>query len=35
MGQLIQENPHITIGYNIFGFDYEFLFRRALENTVI
>ena len=31
--QLIQkENPDIIIGYNIFGFDYEFLFRRAEEN---
>ena len=31
--QLIQEeNPDIIIGYNIFGFNYEFLFRRALEN---
>ncbi len=30
---LIQrENPDIIIGYNIFGFDYEFMFRRALEN---
>jgi DNA polymerase elongation subunit (family B) len=30
---LIQsENPDIIIGYNIFGFDYEFLFRRAEEN---
>ena len=27
-----QENPDIIIGYNIFGFDYEFMFRRALEN---
>jgi len=26
------ENPDIIIGYNIFGFDYEFLFRRATEN---
>ena len=26
------ENPDIIIGYNIFGFDYEFMFRRALEN---
>jgi DNA polymerase elongation subunit (family B) len=26
-----QENPDIIIGYNIFGFDYEFLFRRAQE----
>ena len=24
-------NPDIIIGYNIFGFDYEFMFRRALE----
>jgi DNA polymerase elongation subunit (family B) len=31
--QLIQrENPDIIIGYNIFGFDYEFLFRRSQEN---
>ena len=27
-----QENPDIMIGYNIFGFDYEFMFRRAQEN---
>ena len=27
-----QENPDIIIGYNIFGFDYEFLFRRSQEN---
>ena len=27
-----KENPDIIIGYNIFGFDYEFLFRRAEEN---
>ena len=27
-----RENPDIIIGYNIFGFDYEFLFRRAKEN---
>jgi DNA polymerase elongation subunit (family B) len=26
-----RENPDIIIGYNIFGFDYEFLFRRAIE----
>lgn len=31
---LIQrENPDIIIGYNIFGFDYEFMFRRAQENS--
>ena len=29
---LIQrENPDIIIGYNIFGFDYEFMFRRSIE----
>jgi DNA polymerase elongation subunit (family B) len=33
---LIQkENPDIIIGYNIFGFDYEFMFRRAEENSCI
>uniref|UniRef100_A0A6C0HZ07 DNA-directed DNA polymerase n=1 Tax=viral metagenome TaxID=1070528 RepID=A0A6C0HZ07_9ZZZZ len=26
-----QEDPDIIIGYNIFGFDYEFMFRRAQE----
>lgn len=26
-----EENPDIIIGYNIFGFDYEFMFRRAEE----
>ena len=26
------EDPDIVIGYNIFGFDYEFMFRRAQEN---
>ena len=30
--KLIQEeNPDIIIGYNIFGFDYEFMFHRAQE----
>jgi DNA polymerase elongation subunit (family B) len=30
--QLIQrENPDIIIGYNIFGFDYQFMFLRAKE----
>ena len=28
-----RENPDIIIGYNIFGFDYEFMFRRAEENS--
>jgi DNA polymerase elongation subunit (family B) len=32
--ELIQrENPDIIIGYNIFGFDYEFMFRRSQENN--
>jgi DNA polymerase elongation subunit (family B) len=26
-----RENPDIVIGYNIFSFDYEFMFRRSLE----
>lgn len=31
--KLIQrENPDIIIGYNIFGFDYTFMFHRAKEN---
>jgi len=31
--ELIQkENPDIMVGYNIFGFDYDFMFRRAQEN---
>jgi len=30
--RLVQrENPDIIIGYNIFGFDYEFMFRRSQE----
>jgi DNA polymerase elongation subunit (family B) len=34
--ELIQrENPDIIIGYNIFGFDYEFMFRRAEENGCV
>lgn len=32
--KLIQrENPDIIIGYNIFGFDYQFMFKRAEENN--
>ena len=31
--KLVQrENPDIVIGYNIFGFDYNFMFQRAQEN---
>jgi DNA polymerase elongation subunit (family B) len=34
--RLIQrENPDIIIGYNIFGFDYEFMFKRAEENNCL
>ena len=34
--QLVQkENPDIVIGYNIFGFDYEFMFRRAEESGCV
>jgi len=30
-----QENPDIIIGYNIFGFDYSFMFHRAQENECV
>ena len=30
-----RENPDIIIGYNIFSFDYEFMFRRAEENNCV
>ena len=30
-----RENPDIIIGYNIFGFDYEFMFKRAEETGCI
>jgi DNA polymerase elongation subunit (family B) len=34
--RLIQdENPDIIIGYNIFGFDYTFLFQRAQELSIV
>ena len=34
--EMIQrENPDIILGYNIFGFDYEFMFRRAEENDCV
>ena len=34
--RLIQrENPDFVIGYNIFGFDYAFMFNRAVENGCI
>ena len=34
--QLVQrENPDIIIGYNIFGFDYDFMFKRAKENNCV
>ncbi len=28
-----KENPDIIIGYNIFGFDYDFIFKRSLETN--
>ena len=28
---IMEEDPDIIIGYNIFGFDYEFIFRRTQE----
>jgi DNA polymerase elongation subunit (family B) len=31
---IASEDPDIIIGYNIFGFDYEFMFRRALANDI-
>jgi len=30
-----KENPDIIIGYNIFGFDYAFMFNRADENNCL
>ena len=34
--KLVQrENPDIIIGYNIFGFDYQFMFNRAIENNCV
>jgi DNA polymerase elongation subunit (family B) len=34
--RLVQkENPDIIIGYNIFSFDYEFMFRRAQEQNCV
>tara|TARA_Y100000022_G_scaffold87521_2_gene75400 strand:- start:1429 stop:5151 length:3723 start_codon:yes stop_codon:yes gene_type:complete len=34
--KLIQnENPDIIIGYNIFGFDYKFMFERSIENNCV
>ena len=29
------DNPDIMIGYNIFGFDYSFMFKRAQENDCV
>ena len=30
-----EENPDIIIGYNIFGFDYQFMFHRAKEMDIV
>lgn len=32
---VLREDPDFIIGYNIFGFDYEFMFRRAEENNCV
>ena len=32
---IIKEDPDIIIGYNIFGFDYQFLFNRSLETGCV
>ena len=32
---VIREDPDIILGYNIFGFDYEFMFRRAEETHCV
>ena len=30
-----REDPDVIIGYNIFGFDYPFMFKRAIENECV
>jgi DNA polymerase elongation subunit (family B) len=30
---ILKENPDVIIGYNIFGFDYDFMFKRSLETN--
>ena len=32
---LLRENPDVIIGYNIFGFDWEFMFRRSQETGCV
>ena len=32
---IIKEDPDIIIGYNIFGFDYDFMYQRAKENNCV
>ena len=32
---IIKEDPDIVIGYNIFGFDYDFMYQRAKENNCV
>ena len=32
---IVKEDPDIIIGYNIFGFDYDFMFQRAKENNCV
>ena len=31
---ILREDPDVILGYNIFGFDYEFMFRRAIEQGI-
>ena len=31
---ILEQDPDVILGYNIFGFDYEFMFRRAIERGI-
>ena len=32
---IVKEDPDIIIGYNIFGFDYNFMYLSASENSCV
>ena len=32
---IMKQNPDIILGYNIFGFDYDFMYQRAVENRCV
>ena len=32
---IMRQNPDFIMGYNIFGFDYEFMYQRAIENNCV